>query len=67
MVEQTTEKKKTSNISSSILKVVLGLVLVTLGIWAIMSWWSCLVSIFKGCIGLFLILAGLVTIAIAKN
>jgi len=61
------EKSAAGKITSTILKVVAGLVLVTLGLWAIIGWWSSLAVVFKGCIGLFLVLAGLIIIAIAKE
>ncbi|MCX5707140.1 MAG: hypothetical protein NTW13_05780 [Candidatus Omnitrophica bacterium] len=52
---------------STLLKVVLGLVFLALGAWAILKWWKLLLMIIKGCIGLFLILAGVITLAIAKE
>ena len=67
MAEETKEKSSTGNVVSTILKVVLGLALIALGLWAIIGWWSSLVVVFKGCVGLFLVLAGLISIAIAKE
>ena len=55
------------NIFSTLLKVVLGLVFLGLGAMAILRWWNLLLMIIKGCIGLFLILAGVITLAIAKE
>jgi hypothetical protein len=55
------------NICWTIFKVILGLALLTLGVWAVMHWISSIKIIFKGCIGLFLILAGIITLAIAKE
>ncbi len=52
---------------STLLKVVLGLVFLGLGVAAILRWWKLLLMIVKGCIGLFLILAGVITLAIAKE
>ena len=49
------------------MKYIVGVLLVCLGFGAIISWWSELVIMFKGCIGLFLIMAGAITIAIAKE
>ena len=51
----------------TILKVALGLVFLGLGVMAILRWWALLLIIVKGCIGLFLILAGIITLAIAKE
>jgi len=52
---------------STILKVLLGIVFLGLGAMAILRWWKLLLMIIKGCIGLFLILAGVITLAIAKE
>ncbi len=52
---------------STLLKVVLGLAFLCLGALAILRWWNLLLMIVKGCIGLFLILAGVITLAIAKE
>ena len=52
---------------ATLLKVVLGLVFLALGAMAIYRWWGLLLMIIKGCIGLFLILAGVITLAIAKE
>ncbi|MDO8661808.1 MAG: hypothetical protein Q7K98_01120 [Candidatus Omnitrophota bacterium] len=48
-------------------KVILGLIFLILGGAAILSWWGFLLMIIKGCIGLFLVLAGIITLAIAKE
>jgi hypothetical protein len=52
---------------STILKVLLGIVFLALGAISILRWWKLLLIIVKGCIGLFLILAGVITLAIAKE
>ena len=52
---------------SALFKVVLGLVFLVLGGLAILKFWEALLLIVKGCIGLFLILAGVITLAIAKE
>lgn len=52
---------------STIFKVVLGLALLALGCWSLLRWWKLSIMIGKGCIGLFLILAGIITLAIAKE
>lgn len=52
---------------STLLKVILGLAFLALGAIAILRWWYLLLMIIKGCIGLFLILAGVITLAIAKE
>jgi len=52
---------------STIFKVVLGLAFLVLGGWLTIKFWEALLLIVKGCVGLFLILAGVITLAIAKE
>ncbi len=52
---------------STLFKVILGLVFLVLGGLAILKWWGALLVIVQGCVGLFLILAGVITLAIAKE
>jgi uncharacterized membrane protein len=52
---------------SMLVKVVLGLVFLILGGLAIYKFWPELLTIVKGCVGLFLLLAGVITLAIAKE
>ncbi len=52
---------------ATMIKVVLGLAFLVLGILAIVKWGKLLLLIVKGCLGLFLILAGIITLAIAKE
>ena len=66
-VKQEECKVEGKKIMSTIFKVILGLVLLALGALAILRWWALLLMIIKGCIGLFLILAGVITLAIAKE
>lgn len=65
--EEKKEKVEVGKIISTILKVILGLAFLALGVGLILIWRHDLVVVFKGCIGLFLILAGLITLAIAKE
>ncbi|PIP18938.1 MAG: hypothetical protein COT38_00510 [Candidatus Omnitrophica bacterium CG08_land_8_20_14_0_20_41_16] len=70
MAEEVKKEEKRCDIKkafSTFLKVVLGLVFLGLGAMAILKWWKLLLMIIKGCIGLFLILAGVITLAIAKE
>lgn len=62
--EKKTESKK---LFSTVFKVVLGLLFLGLGVSAIIGWWQDLLVVIRGCIGLFLILAGVITLAIAKE
>ena len=52
---------------ATLFKVILGIAFLVLGIWAVARWWKLLLIIIKGCVGLFLILAGVITLAIAKE
>lgn len=61
------EKKSAAEVVKVFIKLIIGLVLVGLGIWAVIVWWKDLLLVIRGCIGLFLILAGAITIAIAKD
>ena len=66
-VKQEETKTDGKKIISTIFKVILGLAFLVLGVVAIVSWWSNLLMVVKGCLGLFLILAGVITLAIAKE
>jgi len=63
------EEKKTegSKVMGALIKGALGLVFLVLGIWAIIALRSDIFVLIKGCIGPFLILAGIITLAIAKD
>lgn len=60
-------KQDGKKIISTIFKVILGLAFLLLGILAIVRWWMHLKVVVLGCIGLFAILAGVITLAIAKE
>jgi uncharacterized membrane protein len=66
-VKNEEKKAEASKVMSTILKVILGIVFLVAGVMAILRWWPILVMMIKGCIGLFLILAGIITLAIAKE
>lgn len=63
------EEKKCDcgKLTGTIFKVILGLAFLTLGLCAVVVWFHDLAIVFKGCIGLFAILAGVITLAIAKE
>lgn len=72
MAEETNDKKVDEGKSSCIcskpsVKVIIGVVLIIGGLAAVISWWPNLLALLKGCIGLFLIMAGAIAIAIAKE
>ena len=66
-VKQGEKKADTKKIISTIFKVILGLVFLVLGVMAIIGWWADLLLVIRGCIGLFLVLAAIITFAIAKE
>ncbi len=70
MAEEVKQEEKKCDIKktmSTIFKVLLGLVFLALGVLAIIRWWGDLLTLIKGGIGLFLLLAGVITLAIAKE
>jgi len=66
-VKQEENKGEPKKILSTIFKVLLGLAFLILGVLAIIKWIDALWTVVTGCIGLFLILAGIITLAIAKE
>ncbi len=70
MAEEVKSEPKNDNgkkIVSTIFKVFLGLVFLTLGAWLVYKGWAYLLGLIKGSVGLFFILAGIITLAIAKE
>ncbi|MEI8350149.1 MAG: hypothetical protein WCI77_08355 [Candidatus Omnitrophota bacterium] len=61
------EGKKSSDAVKMVSKIVLGLLFVALGLAAVIRWIHPLLMIVKGCVGLFLILVGIITVAVAKE
>lgn len=59
--------QKASDSAKTLVKMVIGIALIAFGIAAVIAWWGSLTTLLKGCIGLLLILAGAITIAIAKE
>lgn len=69
MAEEIKDKKdEQSNKSTAmIIKFVLGLVFLLLGSLAIKTWWYDFIGLVKGFFGLFLLLIGVILLAIAKE
>lgn len=70
MAEEVKQEEKKCDIKKTmgtVVKVILGLVFLVLGIVTIIRWWPDLLMVIKGCIGPFLLLAGVITLAIAKE
>jgi len=66
-VKQEQAKPETSKVFSVVLKTVLGLGFLALGVLSIVRWWMHLKVVILGCVGLFLLLAGIITLAIARE
>ncbi len=67
-IQETTEEKKSQGeVVKTVFKYLLGIILVIVGIVFVWVWRKDLWTVIKGCLGLFLILAGAITIAIAKE
>lgn len=56
-----------ANNISKFIKVVIGIVFLGVGVFAIIQWWDFLIALFKGSCGLFFILAGIIFLAIARE
>jgi heme/copper-type cytochrome/quinol oxidase subunit 4 len=67
--KQEEKKAEPSKVMSTIIKVILGLVLLVLAVYLLLGrhWWAHTWLVIKGCAGPFLILAGIITLAIAKE
>ncbi len=66
-IKKEEKKVEVGKIFSTALKVILGLAFFALGLALVGRWFWAVLTVFKGCIGLFLILAGIITLAIAKE
>lgn len=63
------EEGKGKNVMATIFKVILGLVFLALAVYVLAGrgWWMYTWKLIKGCAGPFLVLAGIITLAIAKE
>jgi hypothetical protein len=52
---------------SKVIKLILGLVFIALGVWTIALWWSDLLALVRGGLGLVLILMGLIAFALVAD
>lgn len=52
---------------SKVIKVLIGLILIALGAWTIYLWWGDLLTLIRGGLGLVLILAGLIALALVAD
>lgn len=66
-IKQEEKKVDGGKLFSTILKVILGVVFLALGLWAVVVLRRDIFILIKGCVGPFLILAGIITLAIAKD
>ena len=70
MAEETKQEEKKADAKkavSTIFKVLLGLAFLVVGAYLVYRGWWYVLALIKGCVGLFFILAGLITLAIAKD
>ncbi len=70
MAEEVKVEPKNDNgkkMASTVFKVFLGLIFLVLGAWLVYKGWAHLLGLIKGSVGLFFILAGVITLAIAKE
>jgi hypothetical protein len=67
--EVKTEAKKENGkkMMATAFKFVLGLAFLVFGAWLVYKGWGYLLALIKGSVGLFFILAGVITLAIAKE
>jgi len=66
-IETQTQEQAQPEAKSATFKYVLAVVFSVLGILAVFGWWSDLMTLIKGAVGIILILAGVITFAIAKE
>lgn len=67
MVDEIKQEKTSRQVGPLLVKVILGLFFLVLGTGAIIALWEDLFTLIKGCIGPFLVLAGIITLALAKE
>lgn len=61
------EKKDTGEAAKKALKIILGIILVALGVAGICFWWIDVLTVVRGCLGVFLILTGLICFLVAAE
>jgi uncharacterized membrane protein YkgB len=66
MAEEKEKRSAKQNLMMA-LKIILGIVLVVLGLWAIIYWRQDVLTLIKGGIGIVIVLSGIICFAIAKE
>lgn len=61
------KKKGASQVTKTALKVILGLILLAVGVWLIGLWRWDVFTVIKGFLGMIVVLAGIIFLAIAKE
>ncbi len=65
--KKTSGKNTATSTSKAKIKIIIGVLLISLGVLAVIVWWSDLWRVVRGLGGLFLLIGGLIVIAIAKE
>lgn len=67
MAEEAKEKKKIGEVVKTAIKIIVGIALVLIGLLLVWRWRLPLWVVIRGCLGPFLVLAGVIVVAIAKE
>ena len=62
-----TQEKKPSEAAKMMGKMLIGIVLIVVGLFLVVRCWPSLWTVIKGCAGLFLVVTGLIFVAIARD
>jgi amino acid transporter len=66
-VKTEAKKENAGKMMATAFKFILGLAFLAFGAWLVYRGWGYLLNLIKGSVGLFFILAGIITLAIAKE
>ena len=61
------ESKGAKQTAKAALKAALGIILLSVGVWLIWLWQGSLLIVIKGCLGIAVVLGGIIFLAIAKE
>jgi len=66
-IEELEKEDKGKEVFKTALKIALGIVFILIGVVLFIRWWPSFLVVLKGCLGPFLIFAGIIAIAIARE